>query len=143
VYYWILTLGRAMKDPETRGALGSAGVLLGIGVIFYCIVEHWSFVDSLYFCVTTLTTVGFGNPAPQTDLGKLFTVFFVLSGVGMFLAVINALGKAAVREQAAAPGRTAFSSRRKRNQAGEGSGDDASGGESPGSSPLTLDDDES
>jgi voltage-gated potassium channel len=140
VYYWILTLRRALKDPETRGALGSAGILLAVGVIFYCIVEHWSFVDSLYFCVTTLTTVGFGNPAPTTDIGKLFTVFFVISGVGMFLAVINALGKAAVREQAAAPGRTAFAARRQRGQADAGSGDP-----SPGGSSLELgeDDDES
>jgi hypothetical protein len=138
VYYWIITLRRAMNEPETRGALGSAGLLLAVGVIFYCIVENWSFVDSLYFCVTTLTTVGFGDPAPQTNLGKIFTVFFVLSGVGMFLAVINALGKAAVKEQAAAPGRTAFSRKaRQANQAGEGSGS-----ESSGESSLGLDDDE-
>lgn len=137
MYYWIITLRRAMSEPETRGALGSAGLLLAIGVVFYCIVEHWSFVDSLYFCVTTLTTVGFGNPAPSTDLGKLFTVFFVLSGVGMFLAVINALGKAAVKEQAMAPGRTAFSRKaRRQDQAGDGSGSDG-----PGGSSLELDDD--
>jgi hypothetical protein len=139
VYYWIITLKRAASEPETRGALGSAGLLLAGGVIFYCIVEHWSFVDSLYFCVTTLTTVGFGNPAPQTDIGKLFTVFFVLSGVGMFLAVINALGKAAVREQAMSPGRTAFS-RAARRASQAGSGADS---ESPGRSPLGPDDDES
>jgi hypothetical protein len=63
------------------------------------LVEHWTFVDSLYFCVTTLTTVGFGSPAPTTDIGKLFTVLFVISGVGMFLAVINGVGRAAVKTQ--------------------------------------------
>jgi hypothetical protein len=98
VYRWIQTLGRAIRSEETRGPLAAAGLLLLTGTIFYCLVEHWTFVDSLYFCVTTLTTVGFGNPAPTTDLGKLFTVFFVLSGVGMFLAVINALGKQAIKE---------------------------------------------
>lgn len=99
MYFWIITLKRALQEPEARGALGSAGLLLITGVIFYCLVEHWTFIDSLYFCVTTLTTVGFGNPAPTTDIGKLFTVFFVLSGVGMFLAVINGVGRAAVRNQ--------------------------------------------
>lgn len=103
MYYWIITLRRALKQPEARGALRSAALLLATGVLFYCIVEKWTFVDSLYFCVTTLTTVGFGNPAPSTDLGKLFTVFFVLSGVGMFLAVINAVGKAAVQAQLQSP----------------------------------------
>jgi hypothetical protein len=122
VYYWIITLRRALREPEARGALRSAALLLATGVIFYCIVEHWSFVDSLYFCVTTLTTVGFGNPAPSTDLGKLFTVFFVLSGVGMFLAVINAVGKAAVRAQLDSPKFTS-KVRRRGGQDGEGSGE--------------------
>lgn len=99
MYFWIITLKRALQEPEARGALRSAAALLVTGVVFYCFVENWSFVDSLYFCVTTLTTVGFGNPAPTTDLGKLFTVFFVLSGVGMFLAVINGVGRAAVKNQ--------------------------------------------
>lgn len=99
MYFWIITLRRALSEPEARGALRSAALLLITGVAFYMIVENWSFVDALYFCVTTLTTVGFGNPAPSTDVGKLFTVFFVLSGVGMFLAVINGVGRAAVRAQ--------------------------------------------
>jgi voltage-gated potassium channel len=126
VYYWIITLRRALKEPEARGALRSAALLLTSGVIFYMLVEKWTFVDALYFSVTTLTTVGFGNPAPSTDLGKLFTVFFVLSGVGMFLAVINAVGKAAVQAQLESP---KFKSkvRRPRGQAGDGSGESASG----------------
>ncbi len=105
MYFWIITLRQALKEPEARGALRSAVVLLVTGVIFYCLVEHWSVVDSLYFCVTTLTTVGFGNPAPTTDAGKLFTVVFVLSGVGMFLAVINGVGRAAVKNQVESIGR--------------------------------------
>jgi dipeptide/tripeptide permease len=99
MYYWIITLRQALKEPEARGALRSACLLLLTGVIFYTLVEKWSVVDALYFCVTTLTTVGFGNPAPTTDAGKLFTVLFVLSGVGMFLAVINGIGRAAVKTQ--------------------------------------------
>lgn len=126
MYYWIITLRRALKEPEARGALRSAALLLTSGVIFYMLVEKWSFVDALYFSVTTLTTVGFGNPAPSTDLGKLFTVFFVLSGVGMFLAVINAVGKAAVQAQLESPKFTS-KVRRPRGQAGDGSGESASG----------------
>lgn len=99
MYFWIIALRQALKEPEARGALRSAVALLATGVLFYTLVENWSFVDSLYFCVTTLTTVGFGNPAPTTDFGKIFTVFFVLSGVGMFLAVINGVGRAAVKTQ--------------------------------------------
>ncbi|MGH2958563.1 MAG: potassium channel family protein [Solirubrobacterales bacterium] len=122
MYYWIITLRRALKEPEARGALRSAALLLATGVIFYMLVEKWSFVDALYFSVTTLTTVGFGNPAPTTDLGKLFTVFFVLSGVGMFLAVINAVGKAAVHAQLDSP-KFASKAKRRSGQADDGSGE--------------------
>jgi hypothetical protein len=71
--------------------------------VFYTLIEGWTLVDSFYFSVTTLTTVGFGDPAPTTDLGKIFTVFFILSGVGMLLAVINALGKQAVQQPGVRP----------------------------------------
>jgi voltage-gated potassium channel len=118
----MITLRRALRQPEARGALRSAGLLLFTGVIFYMIVEKWTFVDALYFSVTTLTTVGFGNPAPTTDLGKLFTVFFVLSGVGMFLAVINAVGKAAVHAQLENP-KFAARAKRRAGQADDGSGE--------------------
>jgi voltage-gated potassium channel len=105
VYRWLMTLKAALQEPQTRGPLAAAFLLVITGTIFYQLVEHWTFVDALYFSVTTLTTVGFGNPAPSTDLGKLFTVFFVISGVGMFLAVINAVGKAAVEQGIARPRR--------------------------------------
>ncbi|MBJ7458575.1 MAG: two pore domain potassium channel family protein [Thermoleophilaceae bacterium] len=121
MYFWIITLRKALKQPEARGALRSAALLVTTGVIFYMIVEGWTFVDALYFSVTTLTTVGFGNPAPSTDLGKLFTVFFVLSGVGMFLAVINAVGKAAVQAQVTSP-KFAARAKRRAGQADDGSG---------------------
>lgn len=99
MFFWILTVRDAMREPVARGALRSAAVLLLTGVLFYVLVEGWTFVDALYFCVTTLTTVGFGDPVPTTDLGKIFTVVFVLSGVGMFLAVLNSIGKVAVQNQ--------------------------------------------
>lgn len=97
MYRWIVTLYRAFKTPEARGPLSAAIALLITGTVFYTLVENWTLVDSFYFSVTTLTTVGFGQPAPSTDVGKIFTAFFVLSGVGMFLAVLNAIGLQAVR----------------------------------------------
>lgn len=97
MYRWVVTMYRAFKTPDARGPLQAAVALLITGTVFYTLVEKWSVVDAFYFSVTTLTTVGFGQPAPTTDLGKLFTAFFVISGVGMFLAVINAIGLQAVK----------------------------------------------
>ena len=72
-----------LGDPEFRGILAAAlGVLIG-GMIFYMVEEGWSWVDALYFCVTTLTTIGFGDPSPTTDLSKIFTVCYVILGIGI------------------------------------------------------------
>lgn len=68
------------------------GVLIvAIGVVFYQFVEGWSFIDALFFCVVTLTTVGYGNIVPVTTAGKLFTTFYILFGIGIFAMVINIL----------------------------------------------------
>ena len=41
---------------------------------------HDRYVTSLYFTFTILTSVGFGNVAPNTDVEKVFTIFVMLLG---------------------------------------------------------------
>jgi voltage-gated potassium channel Kch len=55
--------------------------LLAIGTVVYRLLEDWSWVDSLYFSVVAVTTVGFGDLTPSTDASKLFTVVYILSGI--------------------------------------------------------------
>jgi len=64
-------------------------VTLGIGTIFYTQVEGWTFLDSLYFSVITLSTIGYGDISPITSVGRLFTIFYVIAGVGILLGFIN------------------------------------------------------
>ena len=56
-------------------------LLIIIGAMFYTLTEGWTMVDSLYFTVMTLTTIGFGDLHPTTNISKLFTVVYVLGGV--------------------------------------------------------------
>ena len=53
------------------------------GTVFFTLVEGWSVLDSFYFSVTTLTTVGFGDPAPATAAGKIFPIVYILVGLGV------------------------------------------------------------
>jgi hypothetical protein len=70
--------------------LASAFGLVVLGTVVYRYIEDWSWVDSFYFSVVTITTVGFGDLTPTTDGGKLFTVFYILVGISIFTTFLNA-----------------------------------------------------
>ena len=81
----------AIKQPETRGLVYGVALIVALGTVIFRVVEGWGWVDSLYFTVVTLTTVGYGDLTPQTDLGKLFTIVYILAGLGIlgsFIALI-------------------------------------------------------
>ena len=80
---------RGLKDAEFRALLFVLVGLLVCGAIFYSTVEHWSILDSLYFSVSTLATVGYGDLHPTTPLSKVFTIFYIVLGVGVFVAFIT------------------------------------------------------
>lgn len=68
-------------------------VFLLSGAYIYSNIEGWRYIDSLYFSVATVTTVGYGDFVPQTDIGKIFTIFFSLIGIGMAFYFFTLLGK--------------------------------------------------
>lgn len=76
-----------------RLVAGVALIVLVSGAVFYHHVEHLKWLDSFYFCTITLTTVGYGDIVPHTDAGKLFTIFYVLTGIGIIATFANLLLK--------------------------------------------------
>jgi voltage-gated potassium channel Kch len=80
----------ALRDDSQFVSLALLAVVAIVsGTGFYSIVEGFRFVDALYFSVVTLTTVGYGDLAPRTDAGKLFTAAYALVGVGILLAFVT------------------------------------------------------
>jgi voltage-gated potassium channel len=79
------------REPQFVSLALLAAVAIVSGTGFYSLVEGLRFVDALYFSVITLTTVGYGDFAPETDAGKLFTAVYVLVGVGILLAFVTTL----------------------------------------------------
>ena len=74
-----------MDDDAFRATLFLFVGLLVAGTVVYSILEGWSPLDSLYFSVVTLATVGYGDLHPTTDLGKAFTIVYILTGVGVLV----------------------------------------------------------
>lgn len=56
--------------------------LLGIGMVGYSYIEHWSFSDGLFMTFITLTTIGFGEVHELSNAGRILTILIGLSGIG-------------------------------------------------------------
>ena len=88
---FFLELRDLLKKPRFRSILVWMVILLKTGTIFYNRVENWSILDSFYFSIVTLTTVGYGDISPTTSAGKIFTIFYILSGLAIITASISVL----------------------------------------------------
>ncbi|MBW2997711.1 potassium channel family protein, partial [Candidatus Woesearchaeota archaeon] len=66
-------------------------VLIIVGTVVYRVLEGWGFVDSAYFTMITLTTIGYGDLVPTTAASKMFTAFFAFAGVAVFLFALSIL----------------------------------------------------
>ncbi len=63
-------------------------ILIVFGTVGFMVIEGRSFVDSFYFVIVTMATVGYGDVHPVTTAGKICTVLIIIIGVGTFLGVI-------------------------------------------------------
>ena len=82
-------------DPKLQQHLykaltASAVLLVAVGTLAFSWLEEWSVVDSFYFSVVAITTVGFGDLSPTTDGAKLFTVAYILVGISIVGTYLDA-----------------------------------------------------
>lgn len=72
-------------------------ILFGALIFAYC--ESWSYIDGVYFCFITMSTIGFGDyVALQADgesalqeqpVYVIFTLLYILCGLAVFAAYLN------------------------------------------------------
>jgi len=76
-----------------RVALGMLAMTIVVGGQAYHYFESWSFFDSFYMVIITLSTVGYREVHPLSDTGKLVT----MGVIGFGLASLTLLGASLTR----------------------------------------------
>jgi Ion channel len=88
----------AVREDEFLNVFGAGVLLVVIGTLTYALGSGWNVVDALYFAVATLTTTSVTDPDLVLQDGwlKLFTVFYLLIGIGILVEILRRLGAAFV-----------------------------------------------
>ena len=87
--------GRLRKEL-IRGGIVLASIVI-IGTLWYWLVEKWSFSESAYMTVITLSTVGFSEVRPLGERGRLFTVGLILMGLLTIGYIVNRFTEALIQ----------------------------------------------
>ena len=93
-YYNLMMLVRTVvggfrKDPEFRVIAILLILLLIGGAAFFNQVQGWPLLDSLYFCVMTISTIGYGDLTPTMPISKIFTMAYAVLGIGLFATFVG------------------------------------------------------
>jgi voltage-gated potassium channel len=80
-------------------------LLIGGGSAMFHGLENWTWIESFYFTVATITTVGYGDIAPSNDetrlAASLYILFGVVIGAGIIRYLVGAIAKAQAQSKAA------------------------------------------
>ncbi|WP_306150854.1 potassium channel family protein [Roseovarius sp. MMSF_3281] len=88
-----------MRGAKALTLLAMLLLIIAGGTVFFHHVEGWSWLDSYFFTVVTLSTVGYGELVPATPMGKIGTTVFILVGLGIFAVAIQQFGAFAVKKR--------------------------------------------
>jgi Ion channel len=89
----------AAKEESFTAVFAAAISLILTGTVVYTLGEGWNIVDGFYFAVCTLTTSSIADPSLTLTSGalKVFTAFYILTGIGILVEVARQLGVGFVR----------------------------------------------
>ena len=97
---YLRSLGAALRRPAFifLTFMSLTLILLSAGAFYF--IEGNSnpdvptFLEAVYFAVTTMTGVGYGDITPQTPLGKVLSIFMMLAGTATYVSFTAILATA-------------------------------------------------
>lgn len=63
------------------------------------LIEGWSLFDGVYMTVVTMTTVGYEEVRPLSQLGRAFNLFVMVAGVGLMLYILTVTVQTVVEDE--------------------------------------------
>lgn len=91
-------LKNKVQSDKVYLSIGLIILLILIGVFGFIIIADYNWIDALYMTVITIATVGYGEVMPLDDAGKLFTVFLILTSLGVIAFSLSVITEYIVRE---------------------------------------------
>jgi voltage-gated potassium channel len=65
--------------------------VISFGTVFFHFVEKWNWLDSYYYSVVTLATVGYGDFVPKTAIGRFVATLYIFIGVGIIAVFVQSV----------------------------------------------------
>ncbi len=75
--------------------------VMAIGVLGYYFIEDYSWLESFYMTVITISTVGFKEVKPLSPAGQLFTAFMIIGSFGTFAYGISVITRSVLNGELA------------------------------------------
>ncbi|PAA78459.1 hypothetical protein BOX15_Mlig017283g3 [Macrostomum lignano] len=102
-----LVYSQAQGSNATEAQLSVSSSILDFAKDFYALnvnpefncssmpdpeLPTWNFVNAAYFCVTIVTTIGYGHISPMTQWGQIVCMIYGILGIPLMLLFLSKIG---------------------------------------------------
>ncbi|RNA17425.1 potassium channel subfamily K member 1-like [Brachionus plicatilis] len=91
---WFLDNHRCVEESSLNELISEIEDAMTNGIVFVEnskeFTSNWSYGgETIFFVFTTLATIGYGQISPLTEIGKLFCIFYIITGVPLTMLILT------------------------------------------------------
>jgi len=83
-------------ELRLRLSISILAIVILTAALFYRAIEGWTFINALYFAVSTASTVGYGDLTPSHEISRIFTIVFIILSTTLTLYSISLIAQKGV-----------------------------------------------